>query len=232
LEIVIAADSKTWEGAVHLPRVRLRATATIVEVNGDGLVCELKIQSASVDEKSLDKEGQYFKSKIGGLAGTLVRVSVSTTGALGAVVSTPPANADPAGALVVDKLETALNHMFVALPESPIGTGARWRTRSVIDQAQVRIDSDSQLEAVSVSTTQAVIDRVTTLSAPKRTVSQNGLDIEISNVSGTMRTHTTLKAGDIAPTATGTYESSMTFRAKERTFVLEESSTVEIRPIR
>jgi hypothetical protein len=152
-----------------LPTVTYRIQLETKEVAPDGTalidftVAKATAESGPGIEPQSVEDFKEAATWIEGFEGSYtidLRGNAQTDGLIG------PPHAPPRGPHVIDQIRLALNRTSLPLPENPVGKGARWKVRQVIEQGGIHIDQTSTFELTVARKSRVTVETTIEQTAP------------------------------------------------------------------
>ncbi|HSD86783.1 MAG TPA: DUF6263 family protein [Kofleriaceae bacterium] len=148
--------------------------------------------------------------------GTQITATLSPVG----TVSDPKVVPGP-HPMPTDELEaemTALPKMFeqatFALPNAPVGAGAIWKTRKVIEENGVRVTAVTTFTVTAIDGDTVTYTRTSQLSGPDQTIAKDGHAVALSNIAGSGDGKGSVNLATFALTAESSQQYAATIRDK------------------
>ena len=141
-------DAQQTVGQQQLPKSVFPGTkhtlhTTVESVSEDGeITCAFEIVDAEVVEREGARQVRMRRMKqgVGKLVGLGGQVQLNDRGVVQQVTTSSPDKTDPDVRGAINMLEQAMRKQFiVAMPESPVGVGAKWRITSTTSHQGIEI---------------------------------------------------------------------------------------------
>lgn len=102
----------------------------------------------------------------------------------------------------LDALGNSLEQVAVPLPPTPVGAGASWRTSKALTIAGLKLTAVTTVSLAGVQGNVLTFDVATEVHGADQTTMQNGVSVEVKNLTGTGTGHGTIDLSSLATTGT------------------------------
>ncbi|MCX5741479.1 MAG: DUF6263 family protein [Proteobacteria bacterium] len=118
--------------------------------------------------------------------GTQIAGTLSAVGTLSETKVIPGPHKLPSADLETElaQLPKMFEQAAIALPNAPVGVGASWRTRKSIDENGVKVTAVSTMTITAIDGDKLSFTRATQLSGPDQTITRDGLNVALSQITG------------------------------------------------
>lgn len=217
-------------GKTVVPTMIMKADVEVVSVDAKGNVTT-KMTFTDIDVKetkdSMPGIADAMKQQMAGFKGFSATMTIEPSGK---VVSTDfgPTN-DPAIAAQIGQTKQSLSQMVAQLPDKPVGKGGKWQVKQRIEQNGAKVDQVSVFEVVAISAKTAKIKNVATLTAPKQTIDQGGVQAELEKMTGEGTTSLDLDFTKVVPNVDSTMDMAMSMKAMGQAMDMKMAMKMKIR---
>ena len=187
-DVVFALDMDMTAGTrdVKMPTLELAVTIRVEDVLADGTAA-LRFTYNAVEAK--DRDGATVPARVlseqaAALTGAAVTGKLSPTGAFSevALVATPKL----AGALgdQVKQLTQSVEQVAMPLPAQPVGIGAVWKAKKIINQNGMTLVTTTTVSLTSRDGSKLGFTTKASVEGANQTVMQNGVETNVSGLAG------------------------------------------------
>jgi hypothetical protein len=188
--VELTTDWKVTAGemATILPTIVTTFEIACDDVAPDGTMkLHAKVLDASAHERADSQVNPAaIASELEPLKGTTLAMTLAPDGR--AAQATVEPGAKPLSPQVTEQLNAlaaSLSQLAMSLPSSPIGVGAKWRTSRTITQGGLALTTVTTVDVTSLDASTIGFSLASEIHGADQTVTQNGLSVEMKDVSGT-----------------------------------------------
>lgn len=230
MEMSMDMAMDTPMGKMTIPTMIMKADVEVVSVDPKGnITTKMTFQDIDVKETKDSMPGiaDAMKQQMASMKGMTATMTIEPSGKV--VSSEFGAPSDPMLAQQIGQTQQSLNQMVAQLPDKPIGKGGKWQVKQQMDQNGMKIDQTSVFEVVAISEKTAKIKTVATLSAPKQTMNQGGVQAELEKLDGKGTIDLDLDFTKVVPSVQSKMDMSMTVNAMGQPMDMKTALTMKIR---
>jgi hypothetical protein len=169
----IAVDGQPIPG-LKVPALRIGADLEVTDVsnNGDMTVSwtftDVRWIGAPDDDPSMVTRLNSMTASVKGLTGTNV---VSNRGIPGDLKMDTSKISDPRLSQAISQMQQELRHLYLPLPEEPLGVGSTWEIRSGMNANGMQLFNRASVQLTAIDDTSCALEAEVEITAPPQTIS-------------------------------------------------------------
>ena len=188
--VELATDWKVTAGemATTLPTIVTTFEVACDDVAPDGTMkLHAKVLDATAHEREDSKVNPAsIASELEPLKGMTLAMNLTPDGrAAQATVVPGEKPLSPQVTEQMNALAASLSQLAMSLPTAPIGPGAKWRTSRKITQGGLALTTVTTVDVTAIDANGIAFTLASEIHGADQTVTQNGLSVEMKDVSGT-----------------------------------------------
>lgn len=176
--------------AVKLPAMTMALEAKINSVSPDGdIAWEMVMGDCSMGDEpgAVPQLAEMMKAAFANLKGLAIPGTTSSRGFTKVGETKPPAGADAQTRQIMDQISDSFARMTQALPEEPVGAGAKWEAKGPVKSQGVSLILTTTSQLVSLEGDTIAVRTALTQSAPAQKI-QNpampAMKLELTKLTG------------------------------------------------
>jgi hypothetical protein len=218
-------------GAMTTPTIRMIMDGKITESLPNG---EARYELVLTEAEAVNKPGampqvvEAMQKAFNAIKGMKAAATINSQGQNRDFKMEMPAGADPMMQQMLS--ENQLEQMSAQLPSEAVGKGARWTAKNDIEQNGMKISQLTTFELVEISGDKGKMKVTVEQSAPKQTISQNGVSAELTDFKSGGTGETEFDLTHLVPTMTMSLKSNYTVSAQGQTMPFSMDLTMNVSP--
>jgi hypothetical protein len=230
MEMIADVVTETPMGKISMPTMTMKFDLEVTGVDAAGTTTT-KLVLADVQ---LKEKPDTLPGLVEQIEATLPEVEGAATvlqlDASGKVLSIQADQATPDPVLGQALGKDSVGQLYVRMPDVPIGKGAKWKTKGKGSHNGIAVEFSTVYEVKAVTATTAKVKVTTTLKAPKQTVQQAGVELEVVKFQGKNTMTMSIDLTQLVPTTSGSATTAMSLSAQGQAFDLSSKTELTIKP--
>jgi hypothetical protein len=166
-------------------KLPVEMVVTDVATNGD-IRYDLQISEIEfgADDSVSSPTADAVKSMLGGLAGTKGTGVVTSRGFIKQADFILAPSASPELRQFLDRFKHSFGHIITPLPDEAVGTGAKWKTTTTLQQNGATLEQVATVELVALEGSVGTLHLSLVHTAPSQKITINGVEAEVKSMKG------------------------------------------------
>ena len=187
LEIAVDVDVSAGDMGGPMPTIVMTLAVEVQEIIPTGL----KLRSTVIDATARDRDETRVKPEaltgpLETLKGIVLTSTMTSNGRLfGTKLELEGKQVPPSAKSQLAALTASFDQLMMPLPDEPVGVGAVWRSSKPLEQNGLKMIAVNSIALTSIDGDKLGFEIDTQVHGDDQTISQDGMSVEIKDVTGT-----------------------------------------------